>query len=537
MTETLMIIMAGVLGAVLIYLIYQHISKNNTDNVATFKNTKKQVVQLRPGGSWQSINSDFINKYIDPKENGKREGAREHPSTEATNLTQTERDVYTTISSHYEKQLNRIPDFTLIGSEDNRTLEDEIHFQRETFETNGYEEERMSMKGKWNIQVEHFFNKVRQARYDQDKAEQALNDFQIDNKIAVGREPMTTTKIGSFIKILIPVILFVTEIYLNFNALAENTPGGLLEARYLSFVIASINVGLSFLVGYLILTHLINPVDATKKIGGVKSSRFFIYGPVLAAYLFILTYVNSMLGIYRSAMKVAKDAPREMREQLQDNALYDSVWPFDNMSSITFDGAFLLFLGFFFALITLIDAYFYKDPIPGYSRVGDRLASVKKRVQKLKDVDVQLFDKFQEFHENSLKNAHQTRAFAITLWVEYVNALQKLIDRFERFNTDMINVLKKSITNYRASNSQFRRTPAPSYFSIAVDPDYVRQFNEIHSSIMDEYETDEDVRKISKDQKTKINAEYKDMKIKYSQFFDEERVRLKGIIEVLDEKS
>ena len=54
---------------------------------------------------------------------------------------------------------------------------------------------------------------------------------------------------------------------------------------------------------------------------------------------------------------------------------------------------------------------------------------------------------------------------------------------------------------------------------------------------MDEYETDENVRKISKDQKTKINAEYKDMKIKYSQFFDEERVRLKGIIEVLDEKS
>ena len=43
MTETLMIIMAGVLGAVLIYLIYQHISKNNTDNVATFKN-EKQVV-------------------------------------------------------------------------------------------------------------------------------------------------------------------------------------------------------------------------------------------------------------------------------------------------------------------------------------------------------------------------------------------------------------------------------------------------------------------------------------------------------------
>ena len=76
MTETLMIIMAGVLGAVLIYLIYQHISKNNTDNVATFKNTKKQVVQLRPGGSWQSINSDFINKYIDPKEKWQKRGSK-----------------------------------------------------------------------------------------------------------------------------------------------------------------------------------------------------------------------------------------------------------------------------------------------------------------------------------------------------------------------------------------------------------------------------------------------------------------------------
>ena len=37
--------------------------------------------------------------------------------------------------------------------------------------------------------------------------------------------------------------------------------------------------------------------------------------------------------------------------------------PFDDLNKITFSGAFLMLVGFFFAFLSLIDAYFFKDPI------------------------------------------------------------------------------------------------------------------------------------------------------------------------------
>ena len=43
-----------------------------------------------------------------------------------------------------------------------------------------------------------------------------------------------------------------------------------------------------------------------------------------------------------------------------------------------------LFIGFFFALITMIDAYFFKDPIPGYQKVGDNICKAQKELKNLK---------------------------------------------------------------------------------------------------------------------------------------------------------
>ena len=55
-----------------------------------------------------------------------------------------------------------------------------------------------------------------------------------------------------------------------------------------------------------------------------------------------------------------------------DAAIKEAVMPFDNMGSITFGGAFLMLVGFFFAFLSLIDAYFFKDPIPGYGELGKK---------------------------------------------------------------------------------------------------------------------------------------------------------------------
>ena len=37
-----------------------------------------------------------------------------------------------------------------------------------------------------------------------------------------------------------------------------------------------------------------------------------------------------------------------------------------------------MLVGFFFAFLSLIDAYFFKDPIPGYGEFGNRDAAEKR---------------------------------------------------------------------------------------------------------------------------------------------------------------
>ena len=79
--------------------------------------------------------------------------------------------------------------------------------------------------------------------------------------------------------------------------------------------------------------------------------------------------LNLMIGVFRSLTKTADFATTQILEKqaIIDKAFNDSVYPFDNIDEITFDGAFLYFLGLFFALITMIDGYFFKDPIPRIS--------------------------------------------------------------------------------------------------------------------------------------------------------------------------
>ena len=98
-------------------------------------------------------------------------------------------------------------------------------------------------------------------------------------------------------------------------------------------------------------------------------------------YAFLLVYINSMMGVFRALSELADLQMDPIAAQaLTDAAIKEAVMPFDNMGSITFGGAFLMLVGFFFAFLSLIDAYFFKDPIPGYGELGKKRHASDKRV-------------------------------------------------------------------------------------------------------------------------------------------------------------
>tara|TARA_X000001036_G_C20678150_1_gene804939 strand:+ start:39 stop:1634 length:1596 start_codon:yes stop_codon:yes gene_type:complete len=520
-----------ILTAVIIvgFLTYYYFNNKDSSNTNVLKQSNNQTQILGVVERyWKPIDVNHINKVIDPKGAGKREGAIDYPSDEESGgkLSPIEDAITTEVKEHYKNEISRISDFHVLGTK--RRLEQQFRIDKRNMESNGYEQTFQSMKGEWANEKDSFLQRVQAAIRARDIAKKKLRAFKLDNQIAVGREPINTSKFATFIKILIPLTLFSLEIYLNYGALMSSQFIVADQASYISFIVGSINVVLSFLVGYLVLTHLINPVDATKK------PRVLFYGPILAAYGFALIYVNCMMGVFRSAMTNINQMPSGMRRDAFNEASTDALMPFDNLGDLNFDGGLLLFLGAFFAVVTLIDAYFFKDPIPGYSKVGNNLAAAEWKIVKLTDVDRELFSKKQYMHIHNLNMKNKSREDSVASWEYYADALQQIKDLHKKFNDDMKEVLVTSIGNYRTKNRQFRHTKAPEYFKEPVETSFVKDFGYTYSHLVDELVDDPEIKRKGKEARSEISNEFSMMQQKYQMFFDKERLELNEIVRGFD---
>ena len=93
----------------------------------------------------------------------------------------------------------------------------------------------------------------------------------------------------------------------------------------------------------------------------------------------------------------------------------------------------------------MIDGYFFRDPIPGYQSIGDRVLKAQARVQKLKIMlmfGLELIN-FQEMYEQILILKIKIELFqCIKEWRKYVNVVQQLDEDFKDFIEQNKNKLK-----------------------------------------------------------------------------------------------
>ena len=368
--------------------------------------------------------------------------------------------------------------------------------------------------------------RVKQAVEKRREAREAVRQFKIQNNLMAGREPQVHKKQFQFLKILVPVVLFVTEVSLNITGLAEVLSGS--EAVITSVMLSLVNVGLSFAVGMLILTHFFNPVGASK-------SKVF-YTPFLGIYLLILIYINAVMGVFRAMTEKANmTLDPEAAIAISNEAITAAVYPFDDLGSITFGGFFLMLVGFFFAFLTLLDAYFFKDPIPGYGKLGEARAAAEKRLDKIKHEDTLVFTSTETSELARQNSKHEERLDANESWKYYVDQLQVIVEYYEQFNTLTKEVLDSAMSLYREQNEKFRTTPSPAYFSQPIDTNFIKPFSVNYSHLIDEYKTDAEVARIGKENEDKIYSEYAEMQQKYIEFFSKEKTELFSIVEEIDD--
>ena len=488
--------------------------------------TQKKPLTMPTGFAdryWEPIVFEQLEKNVKPGSKGRNEGSNNSPVTSAQNLCATEGDIREYVKSHYNNELKRISSFKIKNTGED--VQHEFRKYKRILKSNGYQQVYNRMVAAWNGALESYKLRVKQSVEQRREARDAVRQFKIQNNLIAGRQPQVHAKHFQFLKLLIPIVLFVTEVSLNITGLQEVLGGT--EATLSSFMLSFVNVGLSFAVGILVLTHFFNPVGASKP--------KIVYIICFILYAFLLIWINSMMGVFRALTEIADGTIDPMAAiEASNNAITAAVWPFDDLQFITFSGAFLMLVGFFFAFLSLIDAYFFKDPIPGYGELGKNRDAAEKRVDKIKHEDTLLFTSTEKSAHDALANRNEERLHANEAWKCMVDELQTVDSRYDTFKDSLEQVLQSGIDMYRSQNLKFRTDTAPAYFDAPVDMGFIKTFQENYTALSDELVDDKESDELLRKNAEIIEKEYANMQEIYVKFFEAERHKLFDIVKGID---
>jgi len=273
------------------------------------------------------------------------------------------------------------------------------------------------------------------------------------------------------------------------------------EAIALAVMVSVVNIGLSFLVARMCLTHYLNPVS--------YSFRRWVYLIFLLFFLMILIYVNSMIGVFRGLVEIANETGQ--RELLQ-LALTNSVMPFDDFSTaVTVQSVFLMLVGYFFALTAMLDGYYFDDPINGYGDLGRERSDL---MIKLDNTRGSLLDALITLNQDKafddLQEKREIREVAVVNWGFQINALQGYERQFNStFNVETNDSIDALINLYRVTNKNFRPSDlCPAYFDDPVNKSFIKTFTSVHPNIADEVMGDEERKREQTKFKKVIKEEY-----------------------------
>lgn len=298
------------------------------------------------------------------------------------------------------------------------------------------------------------------------EAEAYLTEFRRQHRI--NRPAKINTKLGTTLKWLIVVLIFLGELVTNGYFLSRGAElglaGGVLQAALFAFL----NVGVPLLIaikGLPFLTHR----NWFAKLWGLLWLVFF---------LAFTTVLNLGLAHYREAgADTLQGAGIEVMRRLMEAPL--------TMSD--FESWVLFGLGVFFSTIALIDGYSLNDSFPKFQEISDgrrkaqdRYAEMRRtRIQDLMDVREQYQDAVSELRgdlsrrrtEHEAIIAHRARQ--LTLFGQYQSQLETAANTLLRV--------------YRDANIAARTTPAPPHFA----GDFSLKRIEVEISRENEWNTDD----------------------------------------------
>ena len=432
---------------------------------------------------------------------------------ENDSFSAVEKEINSSIYNHYNAELRKSQE-TIVSIE--KKLQDCNNLTK----SNGHTQLFSSEKSDWIGIKESFYLQLDAYKNKYDIAKKKIRDFRVQNDILAGREPAVRSTWKLLLAILIPISMGAVEITSNIFVLAPVTGGS--EAIAYSLIVSCINIGFAFFLGRMCFTNIMHPVRT--------SSPRYLYFIFIFFVLCLIAYVNLFMGVFRGANELAQINFTDLAEaeRLATEALQRAVWPFANLEYITTGSTQLLLIGLTFSFFSMVDGYFFDDPINGYGSLGRKVARSKELLQKHIEDGRSILEDFKTEAKLRLRGKRNLRHEANNLWSELINELQNANETtFNLFTKDLEGVLHDAIESYRAKNKVFRSSPTPSFMSETIDKSWLDvSFSQTHSSISHEVKTDPERKEAHGQNSDLINHEYETTCDKYDEFFNSERDEL-----------
>ncbi len=287
-----------------------------------------------------------------------------------------------------------------------------------------------------------------------DTQDRELRNFKLANNLT--RDPRSLTTIKIIAAFLLIIGLFALEVKVNTTLLAPAMEGGEGEGQSISAAVAALNVFVSFIAGYFVLKNFHSVVTLRRRISQLG---LFIYS-------FFIIYLNICLGAFRAIAenKGKAIAWGQTEVKVAEIADYGSAL-FPWTVNWGFNAAVLTFVGILFAILSLLDGYFFNDPYPGYGSLGKDRNENKNEINRIRQ---HLATEVNGIFKNETKKTGDYRDLLIskdlTEWSKNITVLENIFSAYRRFAKKIDDDLDHVIGEYRSKNNMFRKTGEPEYW-------------------------------------------------------------------------
>lgn len=392
---------------------------------------------------WPGFPKDETENELRITEVAMREGSDGFPESESAVMSTTENEIVGRVRRFYVSVLAVLSNqFIKLGEEAAG-----IRLFLERFDLR-----QMPLLLKSRVEKEFTDASVRM-NYLSLQAKTAEQDLQLfKRKHGLEREPSYSERWRNIWGPSIVSVLFLLEVALN-SALVSNVVEGLISGIAIATTVAVLNVFLSFIVGLYPLKEL----NARQTLG-----RKVMFAVLMSFYALIIIYLNLVFGIFRSIALSAKNIGSW--EDLQTWETVNALKPWISLSQVNdVPSLFVVGIGICFAIIALIDGYFYDDPYPGYGRVHRKFVSASKQLEEsMKDLTgkvLKIIDESYEVMESHLGQFEDK----LTRWGKIENTVRQQFSRYTVWMNQLEQDANKFLSDYRGANIKGRHSSYRSY--------------------------------------------------------------------------